>query len=315
MNRSILSACAALGLAAATLVPSQATAADRSAGSAAEACIVKVGSITAGGDVLRRIVTATTPPTVSNEDGIAADLNVFPDGQVRLAGSMVVSPDAPPGYGGGVTGFQVMGGSMYSTGYYFRDSQVDPTTVSHTLVGGGWGSFTAFDTTRTYSMVNGGSETRHEYGLCSDGVLFRWQAGRGGEWTNKQSAPGFAAVKSMALISQTTTYETFLANTRGGALYTIRVPLSSPLKPVVKKLRSTTWQVFDALVAGKCGQYGVVLIGIDRDTGSAYLYAVGHANGASTVIKNIGKVPGKFADPVYFRSSLIPGSEPQPFGE
>ena len=28
----------------------------------------------------------------------------------------------------------------------------------------------------------------------------------------------------MALISETKTYDTFLANTRGGALYTIRIP-------------------------------------------------------------------------------------------
>jgi hypothetical protein len=32
-----------------------------------------------------------------------------------------------------------------------------------------------------------------------------------------------------------------------------------------------------------------------------YLYAVGHANGAATVIQSRGPVPGTFDDPVYFR--------------
>ncbi|MFI5690828.1 hypothetical protein ACIA58_03225 [Kribbella sp. NPDC051586] len=313
MNRSVLAACAALGMAAAAVVPGQAVASGRSASAA---CVVKVGSVTAGGDVLRKLVWATSPLTVTNQDGSSGDLNVFPDGQVRLSGSMVVSPDAPEGYGGSVTGWQIMGSSMYNTGYdLFGSGAVDPTTVHHALVGGGWGDFTAFDTTRAYSTAGGGSETRHQYALRSDGVLFRWEAGRAGEWSNKQSAPGFSSVKSMALISQTTTYETFLANTRGGALYTIRVPLSPPLKPIVKKVRASTWQAFDSLVTGQCGQYGVVLLGIDKDTRSAYLYAVGHANGTATVIQGLGKVPATFADPVYFRSSLIPGSEPQPFGE
>jgi hypothetical protein len=35
------------------------------------------------------------------------------------------------------------------------------------------------------------------------------------------------------------------------------------------------------------------------------LYAVGHANGTATVIQSIGKVPGTFNDPVYFRFAPI----------
>jgi hypothetical protein len=46
---------------------------------------------------------------------------------------------------------------------------------------------------------------------------------------------------------------------------------------------------------------GTLLLGIDKDTKSAYLYAVGHANGTATVIQGLGKVPGTFNDPVYFR--------------
>ena len=110
----------------------------------------------------------------------------------------------------------------------------------------------------------------------------------------------------MALISKTPTYDTFLANTRGGALYTIRIPITSPMKPIVTKVRAGTWQGFETLIADKCGNYGTLLLGIDKDTKKGYLYAVGHANGLSTVIQSRGQVPGTFDDPVDFRWVPIP---------
>jgi hypothetical protein len=33
---------------------------------------------------------------------------------------------------------------------------------------------------------------------------------------------------------------------------------------------------------------------------SAYLYAMSHANGPSTVIQSLGKLPGTYTDPIYF---------------
>jgi hypothetical protein len=87
------------------------------------------------------------------------------------------------------------------------------------------------------------------------------------------------------------------------------------MKPVVKKVRDSTWQRFEALVIEKCGQYGTLLLGIDKDSRSGYLYAVGHANGTATVIRGLGKVPSTFADPVYFRHVLRPGDAPMLFGE
>jgi hypothetical protein len=43
-----------------------------------------------------------------------------------------------------------------------------------------------------------------------------------------------------------------------------------------------------------------LLTAIDKDTGTAYLYAMSHANGPSTVIKLLGKLPGTYTDPIYF---------------
>jgi hypothetical protein len=135
----------------------------------------------------------------------------------------------------------------------------------------------------------------NQYGLRNDGVLFRWAG-----WRAAGSYSGFAAVKAMALISETATYDTFLATTRGGALYTIRIPVSSPMKPIVKQVRNSTWQGFEHLIAEKCGAQSTLLTAIDKDSGAAYLYAVGHANGTATVIKGLGKVPGTHKDPVYY---------------
>jgi hypothetical protein len=105
----------------------------------------------------------------------------------------------------------------------------------------------------------------------------------------------------MTLISKTAGYDTFLANTRGGALYTIRIPVNAAMRPIVTKVRTRTWQAFEALVAARCGTYGTVVVGIDKDTKAAYLYTFGHADGLKTRITGHGKVPGVFGDPVYFR--------------
>ena len=87
------------------------------------------------------------------------------------------------------------------------------------------------------------------------------------------------------------------------------------MKPIVKRVRSSTWQAFDTFIAEKCGNYGTLLLAIDKDTHSAYLYAVGHANGPTTVIKGLGKVPTTFTDPLYFRHTAEPGTAPLLFGE
>ena len=153
---------------------------------------------------------------------------------------------------------------MLAVGSYRRGRRVDRSQSHNFRIGGGWGDATFLETsyphdTNPFALVN-------HYSLRGNGTLSRWDARGGFGWTNPQSASGFAAVRTMALISQTATYDTFLATTRGGALYTIRLPLASPMKPVVKRVRDSTWQALDALIAEKCGQYGTLLLGIDKDT-------------------------------------------------
>ncbi|TCC04436.1 hypothetical protein E0H45_31510 [Kribbella soli] len=206
--------------------------------------------------------------------------------------------EADPDVGIIVDGFVLIGDGLYRTSY---DGNSVQDGNPGNRIGGGWGAFVALEQSQ-YQGPNDANMTRwNTYGLRSDGTLFRWTLDAKGVWRSKASAPGFAAVKSMVLISQTKTYDTFLANTRGGALYTIHIPTSAPMKPVVKQVRSSTWQGFETMVAQQCGQYGTVLLGIDKDTDTAYLYAVGHANGTTTVIQSRGKVPATLTENIYFR--------------
>lgn len=270
------------------LLPGTAPAASRVPSRASAACLVSVGSVTAGGDHRSQYFLATVPPTATPSRLVAND--VYPDGQVRLSSSL--SNQDVDGTFLAVSGFVVLGDALYFSAYLARDGEVVQPTLNR--IGAGWGTFKALE------VSYGPPQRSTAYGLRGDGVLFRWTI-VDGAWRAKASYPGFAAVKSMTLISQTSTYDTFLANTRGGALYTIRIPTTSPMQPVVKLVRRSTWQVFEMMVPQKCGQYGTLLLGIDKDTATGYLYAVGHANGLATVIQSRGKVPAALADPIYFR--------------
>jgi hypothetical protein len=267
------------------------------------------GSVTAGGDHTASVVTAGSPPTFVAKSRYP---NIYLDGQPRLS-SLVGNSTVAPSPGRGYYSHTVIGSGLYSSGYIVLDNgELDPMQHHNLRIGGGWADITFLETSHPKDL-DPWALTNH-YSLRGDGTLTRWDA-KGGFWTNPRSAGGFAAVKTMTLISQTATYDSFLATTRGGALYTIRLPLTATMKPIVKKVRSSTWQGFEALIAEKCGQYGTLLLAIDKDTKSGYLYAVGHANGTATVIQGLGKVPATFPDSVNFRHVTEPRSAPQLFGE
>ncbi|GAA1608595.1 MULTISPECIES: hypothetical protein [Kribbella] len=280
---------AAAVLVTATLVPTTAAA------TTAANCGLSASSITAAGDHNYVAVVSTTPPR-----GTPASLGrgAFAPGQVKEMASMAVLDDGFGGYS--VYGYVIIGDALYQATYSAHDGTADrPAGLRR--IGGGWGSFTTVEEAEYQGPTQAGISRWTVYGLRNDGVLFRWTVSSKGVWRSAGSAPGFAAVKSMALVSKAATYDTFVANTRGGALYTIHIPTGAPLKPVVKQVRGRTWQGFETLLAQKCGVYGTVLLGIDKDTDTAYLYAVGRFTGATTVIRSLGKVPASFADNVYAR--------------
>jgi hypothetical protein len=278
---------------------------------AAQPCSTSAGALTANGSVKVQDFTATTPPTTTLDRTETPEM--FGPGQVRLSGSLTYDADYQDG--SSRHGWMVLGEVMYSVSWFVLDGTYDvkPGSFQTTKVGGGWGAFTAVEASRFDDGHGHGRTT--QYGLRGDGNLYRWTVDAKGVWHSAGFAPGFGPVKAITLISQTATYDTFLANTRSGGLYTIHIPTTLPMKPVVKNVRGSTWQGFESLQAVRCGQYGVLLLAIDKDSGAGYLYAVGHANGASTVIQNRGKVPTTFKDPILFSWTAPAGYLTPPYGE
>ena len=290
-------AAGALGAAmtAVALVPVPAQAA---AGQASAACSMTLGTVTVQGDHKFQRITATSPVTAGTPS--VGPKGLFPVDSVRLATSVGWEPDPPVAMLD--RGYVVRGTDLYRFSYATVDGQLDPDSFQQTKVGGGWIHQTYLEQSTYYGLSGPRTNT---YAVQGD-VVTRWTVDGTG-WRSKATYTGFSAVKTMALISQTAKYDTFLANTRGGALYTIRIPLSGA--PVVKKVRASTWQTFETLIAEKCGSQSTLLLGIDKDTRRGYLYAVSHANGTATVIKGLGRVGDQLAAPedkAYFRH--YPGS-------
>jgi hypothetical protein len=264
-------------------------------------CSVDLGSVTPGGDHLAQEVTATKPISVRTT---RTAKSIYTGGRnPRLSTYFTYEPDVA---GGGFSkGYVVLRDGLYASNYT-SDANGDVKGPTYLRIGAGWDNFTALEQVQ----YDGKSAIRRTaYALNTDGKLYRWTIDSKGGWRAAGTAPGFASVKSIAMISKNASADTFLANTRGGALYTIRIPATAALKPVVTMVRSGTWQGFETLVAQSCS-LGEVVVAIDKDTDSAYLYAIGHANGAKTAIEGRGKIPGAFANPMYFRWGPTPDNDP-----
>lgn len=240
--------------------------------------------------------------------------DVLPDGTARLSSRVAVDPVDEQSFE--IYGWVVVGDVLHHVVYGDNASgTLDPGDPRFTRVGGGWSTFREMEVAE-YAHRDVATPRTTLYGLSADGGLHRWLR-HGDSWRGHETFAGFHPVKSMTLISMTETYDTFLMNTRGGALYTVRVPLAAPMSPVVRVVRTRTWQGFETLVADTCGGNGTVLVGVDHDTASAYLYAVGHAIGTGTEIRGLGRLPGTFPDTVSAPAVPSPSFdvEPPPFGE
>ncbi|MEV8375354.1 hypothetical protein AB0P21_21650 [Kribbella sp. NPDC056861] len=164
-------------------------------------------------------------------------------------------------------------------------------TTTTTKLGTGWLSFKSIATSRhTYP----GPQHAYLYGLNNNGNLYRYAA-NGAGYKAFGSFGGFKSFKTMAVISETATYDTLLMTTTAGALYTIHIPVSAKAKPVVKLIRKSGWSSFESLHVEHCGWDGnSVVVGIDNNTDSGYQYHFTKANGTATAITSYGKVPAVF---------------------
>jgi hypothetical protein len=287
---------ATAGMLALTLGVAVGSPAQAETSAASAPCALRLGSVTATGAHTSRMVTATSPITIG---GVRGTAGVFQPNQVQHTTTFVGTPLLS---GESRAGLTVIGGALHSTSYVVDgQSQIDPHYPHNNLrIGAGWGNFRWVEQS-IHRPANAGEPSRTMlYGQQIDGTMHRWVADGTG-WRKTGGVGGLSTVKSMTLISRTATYETFLANTRAGKLMTVRWPTSYLSVPTATPVRDTSWQGFEQLIATKCGATGTLLLAIDRDTKSGYLYAVGHASGKSTAIRSLGKVPMTFSDPQYFR--------------
>ncbi|GAB3939469.1 hypothetical protein GCM10029976_055730 [Kribbella albertanoniae] len=255
-------------------------------------CSINLGAVTDTGVHTFRTVTPPTSSAVVNTAGL------FGPGRVTMSTSFI---DTPQGVGtpDGSSiryGYVVLGGALMRLDY---STKPDGTLDAYTLdeINGAFTGYTAIELSQYGTLENGVSRQTF-YALRADGTLERRDLKK--SWEPTGTFAGLPGIKSIALISQTATYDTFLATTKAGGLYTLHIPVTSPMKVTVKTVRSSTWQGFETLLANRCGPSGTLLVGIDKDTNTGHLYELSRATGTSTTIKPVGPLPGAPA-PINFR--------------
>jgi hypothetical protein len=262
------------------------------------ACALGLGSFDTADGVNSRVVSATAPPTVSS---------VINTPNLYATPYAVVNPTTftavPAGSGRTTRSGKVVWGSGYlmQSTYTVGSNGKVIGTPEFRRIGNGWGGRILIQSQYKASATSKPTRTTL-YSQDQYGKFGRWtDVGKG--FRNTGYVTGMSTMKSFALIATTSTYDMFLANNRAGGLYTVKIPATLPLKPIITAVRTSSWQGFEQLVAAPCGKTGSILLGIDKDAKTGYLYAVGHAAGGSTVIKSLGKVPGTLSDWDYFRFS------------
>ncbi|MEV6410325.1 hypothetical protein [Kribbella sp. NPDC051718] len=248
----------------------------------ADPCFSAVGWVKADGAVGSVDVIAGNPPKVKP----LVDFKFF---GAKASGSWYLAQNASATqlYYYGVF---IQAGNLYRhTTYINQDTGA--VTPKIAKVSGGWASFKTIATSN-YSIA----APRHSYiyGLNANGKLYRYSQ-VGTAVKSLGNFAGFASFKALTVVSETPTYDTLLMTTTGGALYTVRIPVAASTKPVLKQVRKTGFAAYEAFTAHTCGvRGGSLIVGVDHDTDSAYLWAFSKFNGAATATTAYGKVPGTF---------------------
>jgi hypothetical protein len=270
---------------------------------AAAACTVEVGAVNAAGQNGGYQITATKPVTADS----FASYKLF---GIRASSSWYAWRSASNvGY---YAGFVLQSGNLYAAAETYKNGDDNPPVASSKKLGTGWTGFSALASSNYYNAA-GGSHL-NLYGLHANGSLYRYSIkGPTGPIASYGSAPGYKSFKSIATISSTATYDTLLATTKQGALWTIHIPTAVPLKATLKAVRTTGFAAYDQIIAQRCGTSSTLLTGFNNTANTATVYAVSKANGSATVINTIGSADAPQDANVHF---LYTGSGgPQLVGE
>jgi hypothetical protein len=93
----------------------------------------------------------------------------------------------------------------------------------------------------------------------------------------------------MTLIAETATYDILLVTTRGRQLYTIRIPVTAPMKPIVTQVRASGFGGYDELFAQRCGATSTLLTAFDHDTNLATALIESDANAGDVIALQHGR--------------------------
>ncbi len=245
---------------------------------AAAACDVLIGATTATGMNGGYAVTATKPVGVEE----LAPYKLF---GVRASSSWYYwEPSESVNY---FAGFVLQSGNLYAAAETYKNNSNTPV-VSAKKLGTGYGGFSTITSANYYEPTTGRGRM-NLYGLHTNGSLYRYSVkGPTGPVATYGNAPGYSSFKAITVISATATYDTLLATTKQGALWTIHVPTAVPLKATLKAVRSTGFASYNQLVAQRCGASSTLLTGFNNATNTATVYAMSKAVGSKTVINTIG---------------------------
>lgn len=240
---------------------------------AAAACGVQVGAVNAAGTNAGYDITATKPVGVEQ----FAPYKLF---GIRASSSWYYwEPSASVNY---LAGFVLQSGNLYAAAETYKNGSNTPV-VSARKLGTGWSGFTTLASSNYYSPT--GRSHMNLYGLHTNGSLYRYSIkGPTGPVASYGSAPGYRSFKAITVISETATYDTLLATTKQGALWTIHVPTTVPLKAV----RTTGFAAYNQIIAQRCGTSSTLLTGFNNTANTGTVYAMSKAVGSKTIINTIG---------------------------
>jgi hypothetical protein len=293
---------AGLSLVTGATVAGQATAGiqgSTGAQAATKACRVFVGGVDATGEYSGTAIDATRPLTASGP----APEQLFP---VRASATWYYNY-TPGSTKAWYTAFVLQGSNLYlAKATYILDA---PAVASSQKVGTGWAGFS---TIATSNYVQGPKAHKFLYGLHGNGSLYRYDVTTG-KVKALGSAPGYSGFKAITVIAETAGYDTLLATTKAGALWTIHIPVTTPFKATLKLVRSTGFKAYDQLVADRCGASSTLLAGLTKAGNKATVYAMSHANGSKTVLNNLGTTEINSQPGVRFLLGRVEG--PQLLGE
>ncbi|WBQ05174.1 hypothetical protein [Kribbella sp. CA-293567] len=242
---------------------------------AAAACDVLVGAVSTAGVASATGIKATRPLSV----GGPAPFKFF---SVRASSTWYYVAD------GSTTSYYsalvLQGANLYVANATFKLDA--PAVPSSYKLGTGW---SGFSTIATSNYVQGPKAHGFLYGLHANGSLYRYDVSTGAVRAYG-SAPGYKAFRAITVISETAGYDTLLATTTAGALWTIRIPVTAPFKATLELVRSTGFKGHDQLVAQRCGASSTLLAGLNKANNKATVYAMSRAVGTKTVLNTLGTV-------------------------